>query len=130
MRLKGLTIPELIECINEVNCQYTTTIMFNRSPERKGKWIYFTLRVRDINTKFHRRHNTGRKSSYLCWHGHKAVMTAIFNVEPFSILETGWAKYEGQNDFNNRHKETGNRNIGSINNPLKARKACECENSR
>lgn len=90
----------------------------------EGKGLHFTLGL--IGERWRRRSNHGRRVAAVCWHGHRAFMEALFNRAPAARLKSTMIDYRGRLDFWTRHDATGQRNIGSIAQPLAYRDACDC----
>ncbi len=90
----------------------------------EGNGLHFVLRL--IGERWRRRSSRGRRVAAVCWHGHRAFMEALFNRAPAARLKGTMADYNGRLDFWARHDATGNRNIGSIAQPMAYRDACDC----
>ena len=94
--------------------------------------ITFTLKVRDSKKAGHRvgfsrRKDGGRRRlKSACWHAHRDVMKAIFDMNPESVLKTAKVYYKGKDDFYEKFEDTGYGNIGSIMEPILYRELCEC----
>ena len=48
----------------------------------------------------------GRRLPYVCWHGHKRFMLAIFDRNPDAKIRTALAVYHGKQDFWKKHRDT------------------------
>lgn len=123
MKIKGITAPQLSTIVS----QSDSNIIFNRHPGCEGKFLHFTLRVTDSKGPFAKQSATGRRSTSLCWHGHRDVMEAIFDLNPDALLVTAMARYEGRSSFNELFADTGMNNAGSQANPVAYQDCCECE---
>jgi hypothetical protein len=53
-------------------------------------------------------------------------MRQVFTVNPLAIIITGIARYNGSRHFEDTHRETGVRNIGSQVWPCYYHSACDC----
>lgn len=128
MKVKGIDQDQLTSIVRGVSVsQYDGNIRFNREPETKGNFVLFTLTVRSSRDKGAKRSNTGRRIAACCWHAHRDVMIAIFNVNPEALLVTAMARYEGRDGFERNYPATGDANIGSAFAPMCYADACECE---
>lgn len=70
-----------------------------------------------------------RKVSAICWHGYRDFMRAVFNYHPDARIQTGKADYCGAQDFEDKHRDTGYINIGSMMYSMTMVDACSCKNS-
>ena len=134
MLLKGLTIEELNECLNYINqTHYDGNIEYNNYPDWKGKFINFTIKVKDSKGAGHRlghqKTSSGnrRRLACACWHVHRDLMIEIFRRKPDAVLKSALATYNGKEDFESSFEGTYYRNIGSNFDPMYAGEACECE---
>ena len=127
MKIKGITTQQLRAIVNQVSDDdYDGNIVFKREPESSGNFVFFTLTVLKSANVGGRRSNTGRKIAAACWHAHRDVMHAIFDLNPDAVLVSALARYEGQEDFLDKFPDTGYTNIGSQYQPLDMEDACEC----
>jgi len=55
---------------------------------------------------FQRTGHRGRRLPYVCWHGHKRFMLALFRMNPDARIKTALADYHGKADFDLKHKGT------------------------
>lgn len=53
-------------------------------------------------------------------------MKNLFALDPKAVLFSSMARYEGIADFEQKYRSVGDRNIGSIMNPLIYSDACTC----
>lgn len=128
MRIKGISEQRLRFAVESVSSlQYDGNIVFKREPDKKGNFLHFTLTVLDSAGPGGRRSHTGRRVAAACWHAHRDIMQAIFQLEPDALLITAFARYEGQYNFRDTFEATGYNNIGSIAQPLYMRDACTCD---
>ena len=91
---------------------------------RQGNGFAFTLAL--TGERWRRRGHDGRRIASVCWHGHRTFMEAMFNLAPNARLKSMVVTYEGRTDFWANHDATGNRNVGSMMQPLAYRDACDC----
>ena len=108
---------------------------------RNGSRIRFALRVADCREPGHRLHirysmngKTHRKRShYACWHAHRDVLAALFDLLPRArvlsgsrFASGGRIVYDGKQGFLDTYRES-DRNIGSLMFPVYFSESCECE---
>lgn len=91
---------------------------------RQGTGFAFTLALN--SETWRRRSPLGRRIAAVCWHGHRAFMEALFTRAPTTRLKSTMVDYNGRLEFWARHDETGDRNIGSLMEPMAYRDACDC----
>lgn len=127
MKVKGITEQQLRAIVETVSFEmYDCNVIFNREPERKGNFVFFTLRVNDSSRDGHRITHSGRRHHSACWHVHRDVMREIFDANADAILVTALARYEGRDDFERKYPATGETNVGSMMQPLYMINACDC----
>lgn len=90
----------------------------------QGLGIEFTLGP--AGETWRRKGNAGQRVGGVCWHGHRAFMEELFKRSPNTVLKSHMATYRGRIEFYAEHDATGNRNIGSVKQPLAYRRACDC----
>lgn len=73
-----------------------------------------------------RRSASGRRGPYACWHGFRDVIAAIFLVDPDARIATGLTVYRGAENFLQTYPATGDRNVGSMINPVTMPDLCDC----
>ena len=106
---------------------YAGNLVFKRAPEQRGHWVHFTLTVKSSAGPGSRRSYSGRRISAACWHAHRDVMLALFARIPDVRLVSASADYHGREHFLRSFEATGDRNIGSMVQPMAYRDACDCE---
>ena len=57
-------------------------------------------------------------------------MREIFKLNPDAIISSNFIRYDGSDDFEASHDDTGDRNVGSLAAPLLYRNACACGGGR
>jgi hypothetical protein len=60
-----------------------------------------------------------RRVHALCWHGFRDVFFEIFKLNPNAVIITAQARYDGLEDFREKYPRTGNKNIGSMIEPVR-----------
>ena len=108
---------------------------------RNGSCIRFALRVVDCSKPGHRLHirdsmSNGpryKRSHYACWHAHRDVLAALFDILPTAKVLSGSRfagggriVYNGKQGFLDTYRES-DRNVGSQMFPVYFSESCECE---
>jgi hypothetical protein len=75
---------------------------------------------------YQRRGFSKRRIPSVCWHGHRDFMRACFRRNSEARIKTAFADYRGTEDFEFEFEATGDRNIGSLFEPMSMRDACDC----
>lgn len=65
-------------------------------------------------------------SRYVCWHGHRDFLRAIFELSPDTYVRTKLAHYKGKNDFAQKYPDTYYTNVGSSMYPSAYGNNCDC----
>lgn len=90
----------------------------------------FTLRVAEKDVVGAYRTGSGRRSIYACWHVHRDVMSALFTLHPYAVLNTGAGRngtvYRGRDHFADTFPATAWQNVGSEAKPVHRWNACKC----
>lgn len=74
-------------------------------------------------------HNHGRRVHAVCWHGFRDFFRLCFMIAPDAVMATAMDTWRGSADFENRYRESGRRNVGSMIAPVAACEACRCEDA-
>ncbi len=127
MKVWGVSIEDVHEALATVNRIYAGNIRFKREPEETGRAVSFTLTVNSSRGAGARRGQGGRRIAAACWHVHRDIYFALYNVNPGARIQTAIADYRGYVDFSDQCPSTGYINIGSQASPLYACDACECD---
>jgi hypothetical protein len=69
---------------------------------------------------------SGRKVNGICWHGHYAYLGRLMLEFPRATVKSAVATYRGLEDFRALARETGERVVGPMAQPMLAREACRC----
>ena len=108
---------------------------------RNGSRIRFALRVVDCSKPGHRLHIRNsmsgkshyKRSHYACWHAHRDVLAALFDILPTAKVLSGsrFANnnrivYDGKQGFLATYQDS-DRNVGSQMFPVYFSESCECE---
>jgi len=95
---------------------------------RAGQHVYrVKLTARDSKGEGARRSWSGRRGPWTCWHAFRDVMAAWLLADPTAHIRTGVAVYDGARGFLSEFPATGDRNIGSMVQPVCMVDACDCE---
>lgn len=128
MRVKGISELDLALIVGHVSrVFYAGNLIFKREPETIGRFVHFTLRVKDSKGPGARRSHSGRRLVSACWHAHRDVMVELFDFAPDALLVTAMARYEGREGFLREYPGTGSVNLGSAFEPMAYRDACDCD---
>ena len=128
MEARNCSIDDLNKALATVNKQYAGNVTWNREPEKNGRLIRFTLRVKDSKGPGHRLGFAGsngkqRRMTSACWHVHGNFFEALFQVNDKAVVMTGSDRKRITADEGNWE----DRNIGSQVYPMYFSEACECE---
>ncbi len=127
MKVWNVPVEEVTRIVTKVSKDlFDGNIEFKRAPEKDGRAVRFTLTVADSRAKGGRIGHSGRRVCACCWHGHRDIMSAIFDNYPDARLKSGHADYHGRNGFEDSFESTGYTNIGSQMEPLYYMNACDC----
>lgn len=119
----------LMYSLNLVNGLFSDNVKYKRWPEyigqdRAGRNKYrVTLTVEDSRGPGSRKSNTGRRISAACWHVHGHFIDNVLLVDPNAKIDTAFNTIETVAD----NWKGGERNIGSMMNPLSYADACDCK---
>lgn len=150
MLIRKATPEQIAAALAAVNTAHDTTLHAGTSAYGNtgllpvGRGWRLTLKLESSRDPFHRHgHRSdsrnvayndgcGKRMSYVCWHGHRAFMRALYRLAPDAIIRTGLATYRGADDFERTHQATAwgsdpARGIGSLVAPLAYSDACDCE---
>jgi len=125
MKIAGIEPRALRTIMFDATFKYNNNLEFKRF-ETKGKWIHFTLRVKNSRGPGHKISHSGRHIVAACWHAHRDFMKEVFNQFPNAQLISCFANYNGKTSFENQFEKTGQINIGSPYRPLRMDEACAC----
>lgn len=120
MRVLNVTL----ETLEAVAKSVGVTLYEVRPTNTKGTGWQFTLRPN--GSRYYRRGRNNRRVWAVCWHGHRDFFRALFDLAPDAKVRTTVARYDGREGFEKTYPSTGDRNIGSIFEPLPLRYACDC----
>ena len=70
------------------------------------------------------------KINSICWHGYKDFLTELYNIYDDLRIFTAQITYKSKKDFELNFESTGQKNIGSMVEPLQYHNACLCNKAR
>ena len=70
--------------------------------------------------------NNGRAVKAACWHAHRDVLAALFDIAPEARVQSAFADYRGKADFREKFPLTAAPNVGSQIMPVRICDLCEC----
>lgn len=134
MQIRGIpdedTIRRIVDQVSEV--QYGGNLECYTLGRVNGTTLTMTLRVKDTSGPGARRAarpskgGKGRRLIAACWHAHRDVMLAIFNVNPDARITTMMADYRGIDGFLRHYLDTAGHNVGSVMEPARYARLCDC----
>jgi hypothetical protein len=144
MVIHKATREQIERAMGSVNTAHDTTLnpgisaYGNSGINPSGTGYRLTLKLHSSNDPFHRHGPTrwdyrtgqgtdGKKMNYVCWHGHRAFMRALYMLAPDARIRSGMAYYKGSDHFEQTHGDTAYRNIGSQVSPQSYADACDCD---
>lgn len=125
MILKNGTFEDLYGAMKALNKKYKLNACWNRKPERYGKHIRFTLRVRNSKGIGAKIGFSGRRTIHACWHLHGDFFDELFKINPECKVQTSLGGGAFIIDLHNGNWRDFN--IGSIMRPMMASECCQCE---
>ena len=126
MQAFNVTPDQMQQAMRDVNTDYDGNLEFNRF-DPTSRSVHFTLRCVSSKEAGHRRGFSGQRMVSACWHAHRDFMRAVFAIVPEARIKSSFIDYQDSEDFEQRHRATGNRNIGSQMSPLYFNEACDCD---
>ena len=94
------------------------------------------LKKDKFNTKYQRtgfitlKNGKKNKINSICWHGYKDFLTELYNIYDDLRIFTAQITYNNKKDFELNFEDTGEKNIGSMVDPLQYKNACLCNKAR
>lgn len=89
MRTTNITADQITEALATVNKEHGYELTFNREPERKGKWLHFTIKSARSGIPGSRYSHSGRKLVSASWHAHGYLFEEMIRISPACIIKTG-----------------------------------------
>lgn len=116
MIIRKATHEQIVAAMHAVNREHDTTLhaglsAYGNSGIRPvGKGWCITLKLDASTDPFHRHgwrnEGKGKRMTYVCWHGHRAFMRALYSLAPEATIRTGFAYYKGAEHFERTHEDT------------------------
>lgn len=130
MKVWGLSESDIRRIVEEVSGkEYEGNLIINNMSENLAKRVptyTVTLRVQDSRgsgASLSLSWAGERRSIAACWHAHRDVMQEFFHAGATRI-QTVWIDYKSEEDFENNHRETLFKNVGSMAYPVYPRDKC------
>lgn len=151
MVIRKATREQIETALADVNRMHDTTLQAglsaygNNGIRPVGRGWALTLKLESSTDPFHRHgartitrdrtisnNGCGKRMTYVCWHGHREFMRALYRLAPDATIRTGLATYKGARHFEETHEGTAwghdpQGGIGSLYAPLAYSDACDCE---
>jgi hypothetical protein len=112
MKIWGASEKEIRQAAAEVGIRLWDD-EYGRGPFKDGRALRVRLCIDRLQPRnasgyapFQRTGHRGRRLPYVCWHGHKRFMLALFRRQPEARIKTALADYHGRADFLLKHKGT------------------------
>jgi len=70
-----------------------------------------------------------RRVYAVCWHGFRDYFRAVYALAPDAVFNTAFDRWKGSQDFEERYRSSGHRNVGSQMAPRCAAEVCACPES-
>lgn len=94
-------------------------------PDCKGKG---TTGKKYQRLGFSRTSNGNRRRIHsVCWHGYRDFMAAVYAVDPDAVFRTALATYRNRAEFERTFPATGDKQVGSMADPVRYRDLCTCQ---
>jgi hypothetical protein len=134
---KNVTTSDVAYALGRCNVHsaYDGNLRFKRL-EDTPRGVQFTIMVHASDKPGARRSYHGRRIAAACWHAHRDLLAALFDMCPDAIISTGARRNDGkrtvyvrQAGFFRDFPETGHVNIGSMFEVCEYQDACDCAES-
>jgi hypothetical protein len=123
MIIKGMNETQIRLCASNVGVDVDIKTLNNKGTRHRVK---VNLAYGPDRERYRRISHSGRKVNAVCWHGFRDFFRECYAIEPNAEFRTALDHWKESEDFENRYRESGLRNIGSQAVPLDAANACEC----
>ena len=140
MQVWGVTPGQLQEAVYKVSEEhYNGNLICDGQPDHIGATsksaVRFKMRVKDSAgagahisvDRFGSTKKGYRRTISACWHAHRDVMRAIFEVNPEARIKSVMADYKGSDDFERTFPHTYDTNVGSMVYPVAVGESCLCD---
>ncbi len=134
MIAKDITRETLEVAAAEIGVTIQTTTLNQKGTRHRVKVNPGSWKDADTGDRKYQRESAGynggsRRVAAVCWHGFRDYFRACFEREPNAVFRTAMDTWDGSEDFEERYRESGHRNIGSAYFPTGACEACRCPES-
>lgn len=135
MIITGLKFGQFESIVSDVSKQYADNLEVNDYREFSGNRFRVTIRAKRSGAGVlppgellpgARRSWNGRRLTAACWHAHRDVLRAVFDVNPQAKVYTAMARYIGEDGFETNYPDTAYQNIGSYVQPAYMPECCDC----
>ena len=88
MKVKNITEKQLKRALKEVNKEQGSQLIFNREPEQKGNFIFFTIKSKKSGVVGSRVSHSGRNLISASWHSHGFLFDKLLEINEDAIIKT------------------------------------------
>ena len=129
MLVTGLSLDKFKEITDRVSAdKYDGNVVVHHDAHPlSGNRFQGRLWVQSSRGPGARRSWSGRRMPAACWHAYRDVLMAVFSEYPDAIARTGLATYRGLEGFLRDYPATGERNVGSVMQPVTMPELCDHE---
>lgn len=116
MIVTGLTKAQIVAAVARANEDYDGNIVIQYIDALSGSGLRHTVKLgtADSYANGSRVSWSGRHGRWLCWHGFRDVIRAMFVENPDAKVYTAQAKYIGADGFEVVYPATAETNVGSM----------------
>lgn len=120
MRIKGVTLAQFEHCVNTVSSEtYGGNLVVAPGARQVSKnVINARVTVRDSYKHGARMSARRRHMRAASWHAYRDVLGYMFAFYPEATVTTEMARYVGREGFEENYPATGEKNIGSLAQPV------------
>ena len=137
MLAKNTTIEQLEKALQTINQRYDNNVCWNRAPERIGKQLRFTLRVKSSKGRgaklSYSAYSNTRRTCSACWHVHGDFFDTLLDIEPSAVISSHVSMRPIKIYKDSAGVVQGNWkdwNIGSLAYPIDYSESCLCDEWR
>ena len=126
MNITGVTEEQFVNVVTKVSWQrYGGNVSTIDMRPASGRSCRGRVNVKSSSGLGARRSWSGRRGPWACWHVFRDVIAEVFEQYPDARVSTGMARYTRAN-WAHTYPQTGDRNIGSMVNPVTMPELCDC----
>lgn len=93
MKARNINEGQLRFALAQVNANFGYKLIFNRTPERKGNFFYFTIRSKKSKILGAAISGSGRNTCAASWEAHGHFFNECFNLSPNAEIRTAKETY-------------------------------------